>query len=49
MPIRVGVQVQPQHADFEGMRAAWREADELGADTIFTWDHFYPQIGRAHV
>jgi probable F420-dependent oxidoreductase len=45
MPIRVGVQVQPQHADFDGMRAAWREADELGADTIFTWDHFYPLYG----
>ena len=44
--IRVGVQVQPQHADFEGMRAAWREADELGADTIFTWDHFYPLYGE---
>ncbi|HWI70510.1 MAG TPA: LLM class F420-dependent oxidoreductase [Baekduia sp.] len=45
MPIRVGVSVQPQHADFEGMRVAWREADELGADTIFTWDHFYPLYG----
>jgi probable F420-dependent oxidoreductase len=46
MSVRVGVQVQPQHADFEGMRAAWREADELGADTIFTWDHFYPLYGE---
>jgi probable F420-dependent oxidoreductase len=46
MPIRVGVQVQPQHADFDGMRRAWREADELGADTIFTWDHFYPLYGE---
>jgi probable F420-dependent oxidoreductase len=44
--IRVGVQVQPQHADFAGMRAAWREADELGADTIFCWDHFYPLYGE---
>lgn len=46
MPVRVGVQVQPQHADFEGMRTAWREADALGADTIFTWDHFYPLYGE---
>ena len=45
-PIRVGVQVQPQHADFEGMRTAWREAEELGVDTIFTWDHFYPLYGE---
>jgi probable F420-dependent oxidoreductase len=46
MPVRVGVQVQPQHADFDGMRAAWREADELGADTIFCWDHYYPLYGE---
>ena len=39
--MRVGVQVQPQHADFDGMRRAWREAEELGVDTIFTWDHFF--------
>jgi probable F420-dependent oxidoreductase len=44
--IRVGVQVQPQHADFDAMRQAWREADELGVDTIFTWDHFYPLYGE---
>jgi len=45
MPVRVGVQVKPQHADFDGMRRAWREADELGADTVFCWDHFYPLDG----
>jgi probable F420-dependent oxidoreductase len=44
--IRVGVQVQPQHADFDGMRRAWREAEELGADSIFCWDHFYPLYGE---
>ena len=47
MPMRVGVQVQPQHAEFDGMRRAWREADELGVDTLFTWDHFYPLYGDA--
>ena len=45
MALRIGVQVQPQHATFDGMRRAWREADELGVDTIFTWDHFYPLYG----
>ena len=29
------------------MRRAWREADALGADTIFTWDHFFPLSGDA--
>ena len=28
------------------MRRAWREADELGVDSIFTWDHFYPLYGE---
>jgi probable F420-dependent oxidoreductase len=45
MSIRVGVQVQPQHADFAQMRAAWREAEALGVDSIYTWDHFYPLYG----
>src|SRR6478609_2246518 len=43
--LKVGVQVQPQHADFDGMRRAWREAEDLGADVIYTWDHFYPLYG----
>jgi probable F420-dependent oxidoreductase len=45
MRIKVGVQVQPQHADFDGMRRAWREAEEMGVDAIFTWDHFFPLSG----
>ena len=45
--MRVGVQIQPQHADFEGMRRAWREAEALGVDSIFTWDHFFPLYGDA--
>ena len=46
MPIRVGVQIQPQHADFAQMRDAWRKAEELGVDSIYTWDHFYPLYGE---
>ena len=42
---RVGVQVQPQHASFDAMRRAWAEAEELGADMVFTWDHFSPLSG----
>jgi probable F420-dependent oxidoreductase len=45
MPIRVGVQIQPQQADFAQMQEAWRTAEELGADAIYTWDHFYPLYG----
>ncbi len=45
MPIRVGVQIQPQHADFAQMRAAWQAAETLGVDSIYTWDHFFPLYG----
>jgi probable F420-dependent oxidoreductase len=43
--ITIGVQVIPQHGDFDAMRRAWIEADELGADRIYNWDHFFPLSG----
>jgi probable F420-dependent oxidoreductase len=43
--LRIGVQVQPQHADYDAMRRAWVEAEELGVDAVFTWDHFFPLYG----
>jgi probable F420-dependent oxidoreductase len=27
------------------MRKAWRDAERLGVDSIYTWDHFYPLYG----
>jgi probable F420-dependent oxidoreductase len=27
------------------LRAAWRAVDQLGADSIWTWDHFFPIDG----
>ena len=27
------------------MRSAWRAADAMGVDSIWTWDHFYPLYG----
>ena len=44
---RVGVQFHPQHTSVESLRRAWREADDLGVDTIWIWDHFYPLYGPA--
>ncbi|MEX2275596.1 MAG: hypothetical protein WEA10_08580 [Actinomycetota bacterium] len=41
---KVGVQFQPQHCTMEELRSGWRAAD-LGVDTIWTWDHFYPLSG----
>src|SRR4029079_19068368 len=42
---RVGVQLHPQAATVPELRAAWRAADALGVDSIWTWDHFYPLYG----
>lgn len=45
MGIRIGVQTPPQHVDYAEMRSFWAQAEELGVDTLFTWDHFYPLTG----
>jgi len=44
-PVRVGVQLQPQHADYADLRRAVNAAEEAGVDVIFTWDHFFPLNG----
>jgi probable F420-dependent oxidoreductase len=44
-PIRIGVQVQPQHADYDQIRGAVATAEELGVDVIYNWDHFFPLTG----
>jgi probable F420-dependent oxidoreductase len=46
-PIRIGVQLQPQHAEYATIRRAAAEAEELGVDILFNWDHFYPLYGDA--
>lgn len=45
MALRVGVQLHPQATTVEDLRAAARAADEMGADSIWVWDHFYPLYG----
>ncbi len=45
-PIRIGVQLQPQHApDYVQIRDAVRRCEDLGVDIAFNWDHFYPLYG----
>jgi probable F420-dependent oxidoreductase len=43
---KVGVQLQPQHTTMDDLRRAWRTADAMGVDSIWTWDHFYPLYGE---
>lgn len=42
---KVGVQLHPQHCSIDELRSAWQEADRLGVDSIWTWDHFFPLTG----
>jgi probable F420-dependent oxidoreductase len=45
-PIRVGVQLQPQHApDYADIRDAVRRCEDIGVDVAFNWDHFFPLYG----
>src|SRR3954466_15314885 len=49
--IRIGLQLQPQHADYDTIRRTASAAEDLGADIIFNWDHSYPpdaDPGGAH-
>jgi probable F420-dependent oxidoreductase len=43
--VTIGLQVIPQHGDFEQMKHAWIEADAMGVDRIYNWDHFFPLSG----
>jgi len=40
--LRVAVQIAPEHADYPAIRHAAAAAEELGADAVFNWDHFFP-------
>ena len=46
-PVRIGVQLQPQHAEYSAIRDAVAEAEEAGVDVVFNWDHFFPLYGEA--
>lgn len=44
-PIRIGVQIAPQHATYSTIRDAVAKCEELGVDVVFNWDHFFPLSG----
>jgi probable F420-dependent oxidoreductase len=45
-PIRIGVQLQPQHCpQYSHIRDAVRRAEDIGVDVAFNWDHFFPLYG----
>ncbi|WP_438354150.1 LLM class F420-dependent oxidoreductase [Microbacterium sp. CJ88] len=44
-PVRLGVQIEPQHATYPQIRDAVRRLEDLGVDILFNWDHFFPLHG----
>ena len=44
-PIRIGVQLRQQHTTYQSYADAVRRAEDLGVDTIWDWDHFFPLTG----
>jgi len=46
MTVKIGVQLQPQHApDYQLIRDAVLRSEDAGVDIVFNWDHFYPLYG----
>jgi probable F420-dependent oxidoreductase len=44
--VRIGLQIQPQHSDYATIKRTVAEAEDLGVDIAFNWDHFYPLYGE---
>lgn len=45
-PVRIGVQLQPQHmTNYGQLRDAVRRCEDMGVDVAFNWDHFFPLYG----
>ena len=44
--LRFGIQPRPEHTTYRDLLEVWQEADELGYDSAFVFDHFMPIDGR---
>lgn len=40
--VRFGVQLWQEEFDYEGLKNAWREVENMGYDSAWIYDHFYP-------
>lgn len=47
-PVRVGVQLHPEHTSYQSFAEAVKRVEELGVDTIWNWDHFLPPLPDDH-
>lgn len=46
-PLRIGVQIAPQHASYSTIRETIAACEDMGVDIVFNWDHFFPLSGDA--
>lgn len=42
---RVGVQLHPQQTSYSSFADAVRQAEQIGVNSIWNWDHFFPLYG----
>jgi probable F420-dependent oxidoreductase len=42
---KVGWHFYQQHTTMAELRKAWQDADRMGVDSIWPWDHFFPIFG----
>ena len=45
--MKIMAHLHPQHASYTQIREAAIQAEEMGFDGIYNWDHFYPLYGEA--
>ena len=45
-PLKLGINNWNQYSDWPSFLKAQQRADELGFDSIWTWDHLYPIVGN---
>ena len=43
--VRIALTLYPEHAEYSDIRRAAGEAEALGVDVLYTWDHFFPLMG----
>ena len=43
--VRIAISLYPQHADYKDIKRAATQAESLGIDVLYTWDHFFPLFG----
>lgn len=44
-PVRIAAHLHPQHIGYSGIRDAVTQAEDMGVDVLYNWDHFYPLSG----